>query len=389
METRSPMRAIALLAIASFASQAMVRVVDALLPQIATDLGTSVGLASIVVTVYAFTHATALLVIGPIGDRAGKYRTVAIACVLSAITVALCGLAQSLPALTLARLASAVTVAWIVPLAIAFIGDVVPYEQRQAVIGRFLAGQIAGQLFGQATGGVIGDYFGWRAVFFVLAAVFALAAMALAFELATNPLTRLAPRPASRQPFSDYATVLKSPWARFVLLVTGIEGGLVFGVFAFVGADLNLRFGLSFTAIGLIVAAFAVGGLAYAASVRALIDRLGQIRIAILGGVAMGLAFLTLAIQPVWLFAPAAVAAIGFGFYMLHNTLQTVGTQMSPEARGTALGLFASVYYFGQSLGAALGAPVVDRLGARPLFLLSAVSLPLLAWWFARRLARH
>ena len=389
MGTRSPTRAIALLAIASFASQARVRVVDALLPQIAADFDTSVGVASIVVAAYAFTHATALLVVGPIGDRAGKYRTIAVACVLSAVTVALCGLAQSLPTLTLARLTSALTVAWIVPLAIAYIGDVVPYEQRQAVIGRFLAGQIAGQLFGQAAGGVIGDYFGWRMVFFMLGGLFAIAAIALTVELAANPLTQQASRPTSSRPFADYATVLKNPWARFVLLVTGIEAALVFGVFAYVGADLNLRFGMSFSAVGLIVAVFAIGGLAYAATVRALMERLGQTRIAIWGGIAMGLAFLTLAVQPVWQLAPIAVAIIGYGFYMLHNTLQTVGTQMSPDARGTALGLFASVYYLGQSVGAALGAPIVDRLGAPPLFLISALLLPPLAWWFTLRLKQR
>jgi predicted MFS family arabinose efflux permease len=367
----------------------MVRSVDALLPQISTDLGTTVGTASIVVTAYALTHAAIQLVVGPIGDRAGKYRTIAIAAALSALTVALCGLAQSLDALTIARLASGATVAWVVPLSLAYIGDVVPYQQRQQVLGRFLAGQVLGQLIGQAAGGVIGDHLGWRAVFFVLAGLFALAAIALVIELATNPLTRPAARPPARHPFADYSSVLRSPWARFVLLVTCIEGALVFGVFTYIGADLHLRFGLSFTAVGLVIAAFGIGGLAYAATVHLLMNRLGQIRTALGGGLVMGAAFLTFAIEPTWVFAPMASAAIGYGFYMHHNALQTVSTQMSPEARGTALGLFSSVYYLGQSLGAALGAPVVDRFGAPPLFVASALLLPVLAWWFTSRLRRR
>ena len=65
--------------------------------------------------------------VGPIGDRTGKYRGVAIACALSAVTVALCGMAGSLDALTLARFASGLTAAWILPLGLAYIGDVVPY----------------------------------------------------------------------------------------------------------------------------------------------------------------------------------------------------------------------------------------------------------------------
>ena len=68
------------MALAGFASQAMVRAADSLLPQIAADFGITVGAASIVITAYALTHGTMQFVMGPIGDRFGKYRTAAIAC---------------------------------------------------------------------------------------------------------------------------------------------------------------------------------------------------------------------------------------------------------------------------------------------------------------------
>jgi predicted MFS family arabinose efflux permease len=382
------MRPIALLAVASFASQAMVRSVDSLLPQIAADVGATVGMASIVVTAYALTHGSIQFVIGPIADRIGKYRTVAIACALSCVTVALCGLAQSLGTLAIARLLSGATAAWIVPLGIAFIGDVVPYERRHQVLGSFLSGQIAGALIGQAAGGVIGDYFGWRAVFFALAALFAVAAMVLAYELAVNPLTRSSDGPGSKRQslFADYRTVLANPWARFILLVVCLEGGLMWGAYTYVGADLHLRFGLSFTTVGIVVAIFGIGGIAYSAAVRPIAARLGTNGMAKAGGTIMAAAFMLLAVQPSWWFAPLATAAIGFGFYMYHNTLQTAGTQMSPEARGTALGLFSAMFYIGQSAGAALAAPVVDRFGAQPVFVAAALLLPALAFWFTRRL---
>ena len=83
------MRAIAALALASFASQALVRAADTLLPQIASDFAISVGTASIVLTAYALTHGSMQFITGPIADRFGKYRTVAIACAVSAGTVAL------------------------------------------------------------------------------------------------------------------------------------------------------------------------------------------------------------------------------------------------------------------------------------------------------------
>ncbi len=383
------MRAIMALGLASFASQALVRAADTLLPQIAADFAISVGAASIVITAYALTHGSMQFVTGPIADRFGKYRTVAIACGLSAITVAVCGLAHSLDSLTLARFASGITVAWILPISLAFIGDVVPYEQRQQLLGRFLASQILGQLFGQAAGGIVGDYFGWRVMFFLLAAMLALAAIALGAELAANPITRVdRAAPKGLGAMASYKIVLRNPWARVMLLTVGLEGALFQGVFPYVSADLHLRFGLSFTAIGIIIGIFATGGLIYAATVRPLMRRLGQIGIANAGGALMGLSFLMLAVEPVWHFAPLAVLGIGLGFFMLHNTLQTEATQMTPEARGTSVALFASMYFIGQTVGVALAAPVMDRYGARPLFVVSAVLLPALVFWFTRRLKR-
>jgi YNFM family putative membrane transporter len=387
----TPTRAIALLALAGFSAQAMVRATDSLLPQIAAGLGTTVGAASVIVTAYAITHGSVQLIMGPIGDRFGKFRMVALGCALSALTVLACGLAPSLTALTLARVASALTAAWIIPLGMAFIGDAVPYERRQAVLGRYLSGQITGQLFGQAAGGIIGDLLGWRAVFFILCAVFALVAAALFRELAVNPTTRpqLRADETSRGLAADYAAVLSSPWARIVLIAGVIEAALMWGAFAYVGADLHARFALSFTLIGTTVAAFGIGGLIYAALVPRLVGRFGPVGLAAFGGVLVGLAYLLLALAPAWWLAPLAVVAIGLGFYMLHNTLQTNATQMAPQARGTAIAIFSSALYLGQSIGVAGGSLLIDRAGGPAIFLIAALLLPVLGLWFAARLKRR
>jgi predicted MFS family arabinose efflux permease len=383
--------AITLLAIAAFAAQAMVRVTDSLLPQIAADFDVTVGATSIVVTVYLLAHGSVQLVIGPIGDRFGKYRCMAIAATVSTVMVAICGLASSLSVLIAARLGSGLATGWIIPLALAFVGDVIPYERRQQVIGRFLSGQILGQLFGQAAGGVLGDWFGWRNVFFLLAGLLALAAAGLWYELLRNPITHA--RHASAQPgrgfIADYATVLRSSWARVLIVLAFIESALMFGAFTYVGAELHLRFGVSFTLVGLYVAAFAVGGLLYSLSVRALVARFGQIGLATLGGALLGLAFMTLAFEPHSYIAPVAITAIGLGFYMLHNTLQTNATQMVPEARGTAVAIFSSALYLGQTAGVAVNGVIFDRFTAVPVFLVAAAGLTALGLWFARALKRR
>jgi MFS transporter, YNFM family, putative membrane transport protein len=388
---QAPVRSIILLAAAGFASQAQVRVTDSLLPQIATDFRTTVGVAAIVLTAYAITHGSIQFVVGPVADRFGKYRTVAIASVLAAALVAVCGTVSSLPQLAIARLATGAVAGWVIPVSMAYVGDVTPADRLQPILARYASGYILGQLFGQAAGGVLGDLFGWRNVFFALGGMFALAAAGLIFELVANPQTRATDhRAASRRGFvADYAAILSNPFARMIIMVGFIEGALAWGAFAYIGANLHLRFDLSFTLVGLTVACFGIGGLIYSGLVRLLVHRLGQIGLTIIGGFVITAAYVVLAFQPVWWFAPIAVTAIGLGFYMFHNTLQTKATQMTPEARGTAVAMFSSALYFGQTAGVAAGALVIDRLGAKPLFLGTAVAFPMLAIWFASQLRQR
>ncbi|HMA57067.1 MAG TPA: MFS transporter [Pseudolabrys sp.] len=383
--------AITLLALASFASQSMVRVSDSLLPQISADMGVSVGAASIVVTAYALAHGSVQLIIGPVGDRFGKFACVTAAAAMSSVLVLMCGLAGSLTTLVAARLACGLSAGWIIPLAMAFLGDVIPYERRQQVLGTFLSGQILGQLFGQAAGGVLGDFFGWRRVFFFLAALFAVATVAMLIEFLRNPITRASHATATRSRgfVKDYATVLRTPWARAVIAMGFVESVFMFGGFAYVGADLHLRFGVNFAIVGLFVGAFAIGGLIYSLSVSRLVSRLGQIGLVTGGGALLALAFGTIAFAPHAYFAPFAIMGIGLGYYMLHNTLQTNATQMTPEARGTAVAIFSSALYLGQTLGVAINAPIFDRFSAVPVFVISGAGLLALGLWLARKLRQR
>jgi YNFM family putative membrane transporter len=388
---KTPTRSIVLLALAGFASQAQVRVTDSMLPQIAADLDTTVGAAAFVVTSYALAHGSVQLVIGPVGDRFGKYLTVTLMAGIASVLVMLCALAPSLPALAVARLLAGAAAGWVIPLSMAYVGDVTPYERRQPALARYLSGQIFGQLFGQAAGGVLGDLFGWRNVFLLLGGLFAVATAGLVYELITNPATRARGRPeeTSRGFVADYRAVLSNRFARLIILAVMIEAAFGWGAFAFVGADLNQRFGLSFTAVGLIVGTFGLGGLIYAACVAQLVNTFGQRGLAIGGGILLGIAYLVLATGAAWWLAPVAVTLIGLGFYCMHNTLQTNATQMTPQARGTAVCVFSAAIYLAQTAGVALSALVFDRFGAVPLFVATAFALPALGFWIAAELRRQ
>ncbi len=144
-----------------------------------------------------------------------------------------------------------------------------------------------------------------------------------------------------------------------------------------------------FTLVGVIVGTFGIGGLMYAALVPRLVGFFGQTGLATFGGLLVGAAYLVLALAGEWWIAPVAVVAVGLGFYMLHNTLQVNATQMSPQARGTAVAIFSSALYVGQAIGVALGSLLIDRTGGPAIFAIAGLLLPVLGFWFAWRLRRR
>ena len=375
----SPTRTIVTLAIACFASAVSLRACDPILPEIAKSFGTTPGMAANVVTFFGIAYGGAQFGYGLAGERFGKLKTMIAATFLSAATAWVCALSNSLTFLVAARIGAGIAAAAIIPLAMAWIGDAVPYERRQSMLARFLTGQISGLVLGQFFGGIIAEYFGWRWVFVTIAVTFLLAGSALAYEYATGAGRVEASEPPHEPALVRVGAMFRRAWVVTVLGAVFLEAMIFFGAFTFAGSELWARFGIGFDKIGLIVAGFGVGGLVYAATASTMLPRLGEGGLVVGGGIVVALAFSLIAIAPSpWWVAPATIAA-GCGYYMLHNTLQTHATQMAPEARGIALGMFASSLFLGQSVGVAIAAPVFDYTGGRPIFLAGAVFIVILA----------
>ena len=380
-------RAVLALSLAAFGSGISQRTMDAMLPSLAAEFSRPLGVVAAVVTGFTLAYALGQLLFGPLGDRFGKLRVITGSCLACCLGALACAAAPGLGWLVGARAFAGAMAAAILPLAMAWIGDVVPYERRQLVLARFLVGQIAGVACGQLLGGLAADYLGRHLPFVGIAAVFLLSAVALAraqrrLPAQPIPATSLAVHPV-RHLFQEFAAVLAAPWPRVVVLAVFLEGAAVFGALAFFATHLHHALGVSLTAAGAMVMAFGGGGTAFSFAARKLVPRLGEVGLACGGGWVMLLAIGCVAFAPAVPAVVLACFAMGMGFYMLHNTLQTNATQMAPERRGAAVSLFALCYFVGQTVGVALAGAAAAWLGTRGVILAGATLALAVAQLFA------
>ena len=389
-----PLLAIVCLSLAAGASAMAMRVNDALLPQLAQIFGVPLATTAQVVSFYALAYGASQVLWGPIGDRFGKYRVVAWAVLACALASLACAFAGDFGQLRAARVLAGMLAAAIIPLSIAWLGDVVPYERRQPVLARFLIGQITGLAAGVWLGGVAADHLGWRVPYFVLAGLYGIVGAQLFVGL-----RRLPPGSSGRagsavassltRTLGDFREVLGGRWAQILLLVVFLEGSFLFGPLAFMAAHLHERLGVSLTVAGALVMVFGAGGLVYALGARRLVRELGEAGLARGGAVFLCLGLGAIAAAPSWIFGIGGSLLAGLGFYMLHNTLQVNATQMAPRVRGAAVSLFAASFFLGQAAGVPLTGWLSPRIGSGPAIGLGAAALLGIGLGFGQVLVRR
>ncbi len=380
------LRAVTVLSLAGYGSGISQRVLDPLLSRLAADFDRPLAQVSWVVTGFSLGYALSQLLFGPLGDRYGKLRVITWTCGASSLAALACALAPNLPTLVAARVFAGAMAAAPIPLAMAFIGDAVPYEQRQPVLARFTIGQISGVASAQLLGGLAADYIGHWAPFVLLAVLFALSTvLLLPLRASLGDVER---RPAGRTSISsllqEFSRVFTERWARRVLATVFLEGACVMGAFAFFATHLHQALGLSYTLAGSAATFFGVGGLVYASTARHLLPRMGEAGFILTGTLLLATMMVLVALAPPAAAAAAACLGTGLGFYTLHSTLQTHATQMAPERRGAAVAAFALCYFLGQAVGVSLAGWGSTHFGTRTMIIAAALGVAGIGLQYAR-----
>jgi len=157
-------------------------------PRITQDFGIPIDAIQWVVVCYVLTHSSLMLAFGKLGDLMGHKRVFRLGLILCAIAFILCATAQSFSWLLFARVGQGLGMALVIGCAPALVTALYPEHQRARALGVYTMIFGLGAVIGPSLGGFLVQEWGWQAVFWFRAPL-ALAAFGLLFLLPTPPRT--------------------------------------------------------------------------------------------------------------------------------------------------------------------------------------------------------
>jgi DHA1 family inner membrane transport protein len=344
-------------ALVVFAQTLFTRAVDPVIPMIAADLAIDVRTVALLSTAFTFPYALVQPALGVAGDFFGKTRLMNLCVLVVALSALICALATSFSLLVAMRILAGVVAGGVFPVAMALLGDLVPINQRQVAIARLLGVALTANVLGASIAGIIGDLLGWRGVFAVLG-TFSLLAAILAY-LSLRNVAVAKPQTFNRAAIlANFRGIFADPRAKVCFISVFLEAIFIQGLFPYV-AILLAGIGETRASIaGLLIACFAIGGVAYSVTVPYLAGRVPERHLMLIGGAIASSALVLIALHFSWQAQIAIYAALGLGFYLLHSCIQVHVTDLSHTARGAAASLHSSSFYLGQAIG-----PVIYGVG--------------------------
>lgn len=340
------------------------------LPEIASSFGVTDGAVGRTVSGYAVAAAVAALLIGPLSDASGRRRFLVAAGLVFASGSLAVTLSGTFPTFVLARVLTGAGAGIISALVVAAIADAVPYARRGRAMGFVAAAYFAAPILGVPLAARVADAAGWRANYVIFALLGGLVALAVVLWF-REPPTRARVDRGLR--VSRYLGFLgERSKAAGALSAFFVTGGLT-GFLLYLGAYLRAEFSLTLSEVGNVFLLSGLASLAGAVGAGRLADRLGKLRLALAGSIALALA---LAVVPSAGNAPATyvvLALVGLFAAARVAPLQSLVTELvSKEERGAYVALRNTLSQGGNATAAAAGALLYEGGGFAPVCYMTA-----------------
>lgn len=354
-------RLVAVMALATGVAVANNYYAQPLLHTIGTDLRVGAGVAGLIVTFSQVGYAAGLVFLLPLGDLVERRRLVTVTCLATALALAGAALAPTTGALLAGVVVIGIT-SVVAQILVPFAASLASDTERGSVVGSVMTGLLLGVLLARTVAGYVADAAGWRAVYWLAAALMVAMAVVLKYEL-----PRYHDRTGLTYPrlLASIVTIVSD---EPVLRWRSVYGALGFGSFSVLWTSLAFLlsaapYHFSVGTIGLFGLVGAAGAVMASAAGR-FADR-GRTRV--LTWVTS--AFLLTAYLGIWLGGRSLVALLAgivvldIGAQGLHITNQAEIYRLRPAARSRVNAAYMTCYFAGGAVGSALSAALYGAFG--------------------------
>ncbi|MBI3965757.1 MAG: MFS transporter [Chloroflexi bacterium] len=353
-----------------------------ILPLIAVDFGTDIQQATLTISSYMGPYAVGLLFSGTIADLFGLRRVVVTGLAGFAIASLAAALAPTIELFLAARVAQGLSNAFMTSLIMTSIADMVTPAQIGKTVGTFSAFVTAGQFLAPPLSGTL-SLVNWRLVYLLITAVatglalhywrlYGAAGIGLHARGSTNPIT-------------IYRRVLG---LKLLLLCFGtFVGSLTTNAINFLFAlHLHDRWGLNPAVSGVILSLAAIVNICVASWAGGLGDRIGSVRVALMGTAMTIVLFVALALVDTLPIFVVLYAMLGVGISFIWTALSTLVVTGFPAQRGAATSICNAFRFLAIATAPTIYAPFYLGYGAHAALLAAAAFTALLVvnlTWYA------
>ncbi|GAB3671585.1 MFS transporter [Saccharopolyspora sp. ID03-671] len=344
----APRGMLALLTTAAFVIFTQIFMIAPILPAFGEVFASTPSLVGLAVPAYLVPYGVMTLIWGPLSDRVGRRPVILASLVAFSVLTAATAFVGTATAFIGMRLVTAIGASGVVPIGLALIGDLYPYQRRGWALGWLFGGMAGGMAVGAAGGALAEPLLGWGGLFLTVSA---LGLVLLSTALAVLPAT---PRPASVPPWrkvaAGYRSLLRTARGQRTYAFVLVNAVLHSGIYTWLGVYLVDRFGLGEIGIGLTLLGYGIPGLLLGPVIGRLADRYGRARI-IPAGLALGAACALLLATPLPLLAvQASIVVMSLGYDMTQPPLGGIVTDLAGN-RGLAMGLNVFTLFTGMGIG--------------------------------------
>jgi ACDE family multidrug resistance protein len=347
--------------IANFLGPMAGNMVLALVPTLKEEFQATAPEVLLSITFFMIPFAIFMLFSGTLSDIYDRKKTMAIGFFIYAVGSICCGLSPNLETFLSFRAVQGIGYSFVMPVLIAIMGDITPFEIRGRWMGYMGAASTAGVAIGPFFAGVIAEV-NWRFAFILVAVLTVIVATIFFLSFRGYSFRRGEARAGAV--ISTITKCIRSQ-AIFLLAITGFLTFLCYASsLSFISDTLSLPpLDLTDAEIGTIMTATGIAGILSAPIGGRLVDRVGRKPTATLGFVVLifGMAILYFSRESVDFVAGLAV--LGSGVQLIWSALLTLTVEISPDNRGTVSSIFNSFRFFGYALAPVALAPIYVSFG--------------------------